>query len=265
MVYQTTVQQTNSIRFGSAKIEAGPTVGALVNLGLAANVEFNEESELIYVVPDNGARIAKGRKNHRATVKFDMMEFYLDNVYMLRGGADTKTPVAGSSTPVVDELHALTGVIGVRLNHKNGDGSICTAISVKDSAGSSAVLNTDYVLYVDSAGYTCIARVTGSTVITTGEVAKISYTYVPNASVELSSGGLTTITPQIVRVTNVDAAGKKFEVTVYSAISQKGISMKFPADDSDKSLVVPFELTGEVDITRTAGDQLFKIVDEQGV
>jgi hypothetical protein len=194
-----------------------------------------------------------------------MMELYMDNIYSLRGGADTKTPTAASPVTVTDELHTLTGVVGTRLNFKNGANTIVSTVSVKDSADGAAVINVDYVLYLDSAGYTCIARVSGSTVITTGEVAKVTYTYTPSASVSLSSGGLTTITPQIVRLTNVDAAGKKFEITVYSAISQKGISMKFPSDDSEKSLVVPFELMGEIDSTRTAGDQLFKIVDEQGV
>jgi hypothetical protein len=249
------------------KIEAGATVGALVDIGLAQNIEFNEEYENIYLVPDNGPRVLKGRKNHRAGIKFDMFEFYIDNVYNLRGGsgADTKGTVAGSSTPVVDERHVLTGTTGCRFDHKNGDNTICTSISVKNAAGSSAVLNTDYVLYLDPAGYTCIARVSGSTTIPTGDNTKVSYTYVPNASVSLSSGGLQTITTNVVRLTNTDSAGKKFEITVYKATNQKGIVMKFPADDSDKNLVIPFELQGEVDSTRTAGDQLFKIVDEQGV
>jgi hypothetical protein len=156
------------------KIEAGATVGALVDIGLAQNIEFNEEYENIYLVPDNGPRVLKGRKNHRAGIKFDMFEFYIDNVYNLRGGsgADTKGTVAGSSTPVVDERHVLTGTTGCRFDHKNGDNTICTSISVKNAAGSSAVLNTDYVLYLDPAGYTCIARVSGSTTIPTGDNTK---------------------------------------------------------------------------------------------
>lgn len=265
MVYQTSVQNTDTIKFGSAKVEAGAAVGSLTNLGLAANIEFSEEYDLIELVPDNAPKIPKGKKNHRATVKFDMWEVNMDNVYLLRNGGDTKTPVAASPVTVTDELHTLTGVSGVRLDHKNGAGTIVSTISVKDSADGACVLNTDYVLYVDAAGYTCIARITGSTTLTSGEVAKVTYTYTPNASIDLSTGGLQTITPQIIRLTNVDTAGKKFEVTVYKATNQKGISMKFPADDSDKNLTVSFELKGEVDTTRTAGDQLFKIVDEQGV
>jgi hypothetical protein len=165
MGYQTSAQHTNSIHFGSAKVEAGATVGALVNIGLAEGIEFDESFELIYLVPDNGARIAKGRKNHRATIKFNMMELYMDNIYSLRGGADTKTPVAAAPVTVTDELHTLTGIAGVRLNYKNGAGTIVTSITVKDSADGACSQNTDYVLYLDSAGYTCIARVTGSTTL----------------------------------------------------------------------------------------------------
>lgn len=266
MVYQTSLQQSNTIRFGSAKVEVGETIGSLVDLGLASNIEFTEEFTPVEIIPDNGPKIQKGKKDHRANVKFDLWEINFSNVNLMAGGGDVYDTVAGASTPVVDELHTLTGVTGVRLNNKNGDGSICTAISVKDSSNSTAVLNTDYVLYLDAAGYTCIARVSGSTVLTTGEQAKVSYTYVPNASVSLSTGGLTTIiSPRIVRLTNVDSAGKKFEITVYKATNQKGISLKFPPDDGDKNLSVSFELRGDVDNTRTAGDQLFKIVDEQGV
>jgi hypothetical protein len=265
MGYQTSVKHTNSIHFGSVKIEAGATEGTLVDLGLAANTEFNEEYDNIYLISDNGPKILKGRKNHVANVKFDMIELYMDNIASLRGGADTKTPVAASPVTVTDELHTLTGVNSARLLNKNGANTIVTSITVKDSADGSCILNTDYVISVDPAGYTTIARVSGSTTITTGEQVKVSYTYTPNASVTLSTGGLQTITPQLVRLTNTDVNGKVFQITVYKATNQKGITLKFPADDSDKNLVLPFELKGEIDSTRTAGDQLFKILDEQGV
>lgn len=264
MPYQTNIQHSNSIKFGSAKVEAGATIGSLVDIGLAANVEFSDDWDPVDIIPDNGPKIHKGKKNHRAVVKFEMWELYLDNIYSLRGGGDIKTPVAASPVTVTDEQHTLTGVVGERLNFKNGANTIVTAITVKDSANTSCVQNTDFVIYIDSAGYTCIARTTGSAILTSGETAKVSYTYTPNASVSLTSGGLQTITPQIVRLTNTDAAGKIFQVTVYRATNQKGITLKFPADDSDKNLTIPFELEGEVDTTRTAGDQLFKIYDEQG-
>jgi hypothetical protein len=243
----------------------GATVGALVDLGAAVNIEFNEDYDLIMLVPDNAPPIPQGRKNHRAVVKFDLLEVNMDNVASLRGGADTKTPVAASPVTVTDERHVLTGVTGCRFDYKQGAGTICTAITVKNAAGTSAVLNTDYVLYLDAAGYTCIARVSASVTIPTGDNVKVTYTYTPNASITFSSGGLQTLTTQIIRLTNTNTAGKKYAITLYKALNQKGLSFKLPADDTDKPWTASFELRSDIDSTRTAGDQLFSISDEQGV
>jgi len=265
MPYQTTVQDPNQIRFGSAKVEVGASVGALVNLGAAQSIKFEEKFDVVYLKPDNAPKKQIDVTNHEASVTFSMMEVNLANLNTIRGGMDTYTTVAGSSTPVTNETHTLTGTTGCRLNHKNGAGTVVTVVTVKNASDSSAVLNTDYVLYLDSEGWTCIARVSASTVLTSGGVAKVNYTYVPSASRTISTGGLTTISPRVVRLTNVDSAGKKFEITVYSATSEGGITLEFPADDGDEPMMPEVTLVGVCDATRTAGDQLFTIVDEQGV
>lgn len=264
MTYQTSVQTSSTIRLGSAMVEVGPTVGSLTNLGLTDGIELKEDFKPIILKPDNAPELQVGVTDHTATVKFNLWEINLANLYMLRGGMDTLTPVAADPVTVTDELHTLTGVNSVRLNFKNGAGGIVSTVSVKDSANGAAVINVDYVLSVDPAGYTCIARVSGSTVITTGEVAKVTYTYTPYASNSLTSGGLGTVSARVVRLTNTNAAGKIFRVTIYAAKNQGGIELKLPSDADDKNASVPIELKGVVDTTRTAGDQLFEIYDEQG-
>ncbi|AAM07159.1 predicted protein [Methanosarcina acetivorans C2A] len=259
------MKNQNTIRFGSAKIEVGETESTLIDLGIAEGISFTEEFEPIEVKPDNGPKLTLGTKNHIATVAFSMMELNLENLYLIRGGIDTKTNVAGSATPVTDEEHILSGVEFARLDHKNGDGSIVTSVTVVDASDNACVQDTDYILALDPEGYTCIARVAGSTVLTDGDTAKVDYTYTPNASIELSSGGLNTINPRVARLTNTNAAGKKFEVTVYKASNKNGIKLEFPADDAADVMKPEITLEGVVDTTRTAGDQLFKIVDEQGV
>jgi len=263
--YQTTVQDGNQIRFGSAKVEVGATVDALVNLGAAQGITFEESFEVVYLVPDNAPKRQVTTKDHEAKVTFSMMEVNLANLNTIRGGIDTYDTVDGSSTPVTNEAHTLTGVSGVRLTHKNGDDTLVTISGATDTAGTTAVANTDYVAYLDSEGYTCVARVAASTVITDGDGIKVSYSYTPSTSRSLSSGGLNTITPRVVRLTNTNSAGKKFEITVYSATSEGGIKLEFPADDGDEPMMPEITLNGIIDATRTAGDQLFKIVDEQGV
>jgi hypothetical protein len=263
MVFQTSIQNATALKFGSAKVEAGADVGSLIDIGVSDGLEFSESFTPLVIKPGNAQEIRVGNIQHFATVKFELWEFKLSNVMMLRGGMDTAGSVAGSSTPVVDELHVLTGVTAVRLNHKNGDNSVVTSISVKDSADGAAVQNTDYVISVDSAGWPCIARVAASTVITTGEQVKVSYTYVPYAAAKMTTGGLITVSPKVVRLTNTNAAGKVFRITIYSATNQKGIELKFPADESADNMKPVFELKGVTDVTRTAGDQLFEIYDEQ--
>jgi len=264
-MYQTSAQNSNTIRFGSAKIEVGSSIGSLINLGLAEGIEFKEAFKPRIVKPDNGPEIQRGVTEHTATVKFDLWEANLTNLNLIRGGMDTLSSVAATPVTITDELHTLTGVNSERLNFKNGSTGIVSTVSVKDSSNGSAVLNVDYVLSVDPDGYTCITRISDSTVITSGEIAKVTYTYTPYASVSLSTGGLDTLNPRIVRLTNKDANNKIFQLTVYAAKNASGIELKLPSDDDDKVLVVPIELEGTIDITRTAGDQLFKIYDEQGV
>lgn len=263
--YQTTTQKPTSIRFGSAKIEVGDTVGNLTNLGLATGIEFNEEFEVVVFKADNGPEINGPVKNHYAKVKFELWEVDLTNLHLIRGGMDLLTPTTGTEQTVTDELHTLSGTGLVRLNFANGNGTEVSITAVKDSTNATAERNTDYVVGVDSAGYTVIGRVSASSVIADGEAVKVTYKYTPNASVKLSSGGLNTVNPRVVRLTNTNSLGKKFQITVYAAKNQGGIELKLPADDADEPLKPTIELKGIVDPTRTLGDQLFEILDEQGV
>ena len=263
--YQTNVQKPSTIRFGSAKIEVGEDVDSLTNLGVATGIEFTEEFEAVVFKPDNAPEIQGPVKDHTATAKFELWEVDLENLALIRGGMDLIDTVSGDPVSVVNEAHTLTGTGLVRLDHKMGDGSEVGSIVVTDASSNAAVRNTDYVIAVDSSGFTCIGRVAASTVITSGEGVLVDYSYTPNASVKLSSGGLNTINPRVVRLTNTNAAGKEFRITVYAAKNQGGIELALPADDGDEPLKPNIELKGIIDPTRTAGDQLFEIYDEQGV
>ena len=263
--YQTSAQHSETIRFGSAKIEVGASVAALTNLGVATGVEFTEEYTPVTLKPDNAPEIVVGVKDHAATVKFEMWEVNLTNLNLIRGGIDTLGSVEGSATPVSAETHTLTDTNFVRLAHKNGDGTEVSSIVVTDADDGAAVRNTDYIIAVDEEGYTCIARVAASTVITDGDSVKVGYSYTPYAATTLSTGGKNTVAAKVVRLTNTNSAGKVFRITVYAAKNQGGIELKLPADDGDEPLKTTIELRGICDTSRTAGDQLFEIYDEQGV
>jgi hypothetical protein len=275
---QTTPQLQNAITMSSAKIEmrAYGSTGAYTDLGLANGINFTEEIKPAELKSDNGSPITLDLEEHSATVKFDLLEQDLTKIYALRGGAsglDTYATQAATPVTVTDELHVLngtvsTGLVAVPLDYKNGANTLVTSITVKDNADTSAVLNTDYTISLGSDGYTRIARTTGSTVLTDGDTAKVSYTYTPLANKSLSSGGKSTIGYLEVKLTNVkNIAGtdKTKSILVYKAQVQTGLDYKLPAADSTDPWAYPVELKAYDDATRTAGDQLFKIVDEQGV
>jgi hypothetical protein len=259
---QTTVQQASKIGFGSAKFEIGATVGTLVDYGAMNNISFKETWTEVRVMSENAGEIVTGIRDHKAMIEGEMLETYLTNLNAFRGGVDTLTPIAAAPVAVVNELQTLTGTTSVDLNFANGAGTEVTAITVTTAAGGATVRNTDYVITVDANGKTGIARIAGG-LFGSGDVAKVSYTYTPNASATLTSGGKYTIAAKVVRLTNTDANGKKFRITVYSAKNQNGIEIKFPSDEALEPQSMKISMEGHLDYTRAAGDQLFEIFDER--
>ena len=77
------------------------------------------------------------------------------------------------------------------------------------------------------------------------------------------TGGKTDIGYVSVRLTNTNAAGKTYQVTVYKAQVTKGLEQAFSADTDLAAAATPLEFTGVQDLTKTEGEQLFKIVDMQ--
>ena len=262
---QTTVQKSQTIRFGSGILEVGPDEGSLVNLGAIKNAKFTEDFDPVTVDSDNAGPVYVGLRKHTATIEADLMEINFENLYAIRGGVDTYTEVAATPVAITNEYHKLTGTNAERLIYAMGNGSEVTSITVKDSSNTSAVRNTDFVITVGDDGYTYIARVSGSTVITTGEVVTVNYTYTPNASVTLSSGGKYTFTDIVAKITNTNEDGEDLSIQLYKAYINNGMEIEFPSDDDDSVAVLPLKIVGIRDTTRTAGDQLFKIVDEQWV
>ena len=263
MTNQTTVQNSSSVRFGSGKIEVGASTSALTDVGAIRNASFTREFEKVEVMSDNAHRVLVGIKDEAAYIEFDMLETDFNNLTVFMGGLDTLTPIAASPVAVTGEEHVLSSTDSARLSHKEGDGTEVSSIVVTDASDNAAVRNTDYVISVDSAGYTTIARVSGSTVITDGDTAKVSYSYTPNSSVKVTAGGKVAITDKVVRITNTNESGKKLQITLYKASIENGWTYDFPADNNFDAGMIHIKMKGILDITRTAGDQLCEIIDEQ--
>ena len=261
---QTTVQHPETIRFGSGRLEIGKSLDSLVDVGALTGVHFTHElGDKVTITSDNAGVILERAGTQTAKVEANLMEINLDTLAVYMGGVSKLETVAGSQKTVTNEEHTLKGTTFIRLDHRMGDGNVVTIDSVKKKGGSAAVEDTDYVVAIDSDGYTCIARKSGSSVITDGSVVQVSYKYTPAAYKRLSFGGLQQLDAAVARITNYDSLGREFSITVYKATADSGIEIEFQADDADETDVVPITLVGTEDTSRAVGDQLFVIEDHQ--
>jgi len=247
-------------------MEVGATIGALVNIGALRNVQVAESWEELKVESGNAGVLRDRKKNQKVAITADWLEPDLEALDLIRGDIDNYTTVAGAPTPITDEQIKLEDTNLVRFLHKNGDNTEVTAIVVTSNEATpvARTLNTDYVIGVDPAGWTCIARIDGGA-IGDGDTVLVDYSYTPNTAKKLTSGGFFTINARVVRLTNTNEANKTLQITVYYAKVGAPLTLPFPDDDADDALVAAINMIGEIDVTRTAGDQLYEILDEQSV
>lgn len=261
---QTTVQHPETIRFGSGRLEIGKSLDSLVDVGALTGVHFTHDlGDKVTITSDNAGVILERAGTQTAKVEANLMEINLDTLAVYMGGVSKLETVAGSQQTVTNEEHTLKGTTFIRLDHRMSDGNAVTIDSVKKKGGSAAVEGKDYVVAIDSDGYTCIARKSDSSVITDGSVVQVSYKYTPAAYKRLSFGGLQQLDAAVARITNYDSLGREFSITVYKATADSGIEIEFQADDADETDVVPITLVGTEDTSRAVGDQLFVIEDHQ--
>lgn len=261
---QTAVQHPETIRFGSGRLEIGKSLDSLVDVGALTGVHFTHElGDKVTITSDNAGVILERAGTQTAKVEANLMEINLDTLAVYMGGVSKLETVAGSQQTVTDEKHTLKGTTFIRLDHRMGDGKAVTIDSVKKKGDSVAVKDTDYIVALDSDGYTCIARKSGSSVITDGSTVQVSYKYTPAEYKRLSFGGLQQLDATVARITNYDSLDREFSITVYKATADSGIEIEFQADDADETDVVPITLVGTEDTSRAVGDQLFVIEDHQ--
>lgn len=261
---QTTVQHPETIRFGSGRLEIGKSLDSLVDVGALTGVHFTHDlGDKVTITSDNAGVVLERAGTQTAQVEANLMEINLDTLAVYMGGVSKLETVVGSQQTVTNEEHTLKGTTFIRLNHRMGDGNAVTIDSIKKKGGSAAVEDTDYIVALDSDGYTCIARKSDSSAITDGSVVQVSYKYTPAAYKRLSFGGLQQLDAAVARITNFDSLGREFSITVYKATADSGIEIEFQADDADETDVVPITLVGTEDTSRAVGDQLFVIEDHQ--
>lgn len=269
MASQTTVQNSEALRWGSAKVETAlysAGFGSLVNLGAIRELVLTETFNPVTVESDNAGTIRRFINSQKMTITFIWLEPELSKLNTLRGGLDTYSTVAASPTPVTDENVVLNDTDFTRLAYKNAAGTVVTSIVVTTNASTPVTLtkDTDYGVGVDSAGWTGIIRIAGGA-IGDGDTVLVDYSYTPASQKILSTGGKNLIVPVVMRFTNTDEDSTDLRIDVYQATWNVGMIFNYMSDQGEDVNPFPVSLEADLDETRTAGDQLLKIYDAQAV
>ena len=263
-------ENIKDLKFGSADVRVAlytdteATMSTATSVGMLDGITFNVSGDETLIETDNTEDIDMGPTNVKVVIAASAWKnIDIDVLNMITGriGTVTSTP---ASTPVsiVDEPHTLTGEISQRLAHKNGvTPTLVTAITVTQG-GTAAVLDTDYIIGLDKEGYTTIAAISGSDVITSGETVLVDYTYTPLASKKITFGTSTVPVYLHVWIVNTNSAGKSFALEIYKVRSMNSVEFTFGSDKKRDLLQMPVTITGIEDRSRPADDSLYSVIDE---
>lgn len=252
---QTTVQSSRAVRLGSAVIAWNG-----VNIGALQNAKLKIDESVVSLVADN-AKLPPRKKITAASIMADLWEINLDTLATLDGVGDL-TSVAGSSTPVTNEVVKASGTWATNevlfVAGKNANGAIASSITVKNGA-TTLVLGTDYALVLEN-GKTGIVRV-GTGLATSGIGINVSYTYTPAASKTYTGKDVMKLIGMYsVEIYNLDENGKKLGITFPQGYNNSGIEWSFTPDEKlDEVMKMPIEIKAFPD----ASGVLFQIYDEQ--
>lgn len=269
---QTTVQRQNAIRFGSAKLEIGEAVASLIDIGALRNVRIVESWDEVEVQSDNAGVLLQKIRNQKLTINADWLEPDLEILNTIRGGIDTYDTTANSIVEDHDQTIAADAYDFnefIECEYQNEDGSVLQIDSqgypdLSGSVDGALAHGDDYFITKNGQGKWGIIIVeAGTTVTTMNQVFTLSYDYTPAASKDLSSGGKFAVSARVVRLTNTNAAGNTVVMTIYRGFNNGPLELPWPSDEGEDAMPMPIEIVAELDVSRTAGDQLYSIVDGQ--
>lgn len=267
---QTTVQKSDAIRIGSVKMEVAETVaGPWTDLGALRGAQVQETFEKVKVESDNAGTIKEYIKDQMVQIQAQLLEYDVEVLDKLRGDIDEYSTTAGSlvsgATQTIDSGDWAYEEF-IPIENQNGDGSAITVNSVSATDPATLTEGTDYFVVKDDEGVYGII-VTDSANMTGGDGETqdltIDYDYTPNTAKNVTTGGKKTLSNFAVRLTNQNEDGNDWKLLIYKCTIDEGLNYTYSSDEADDVTPMPISFTGILDTSRSAGDQLYSIVDEQ--
>lgn len=239
------------------------------SIGMLDGSSFKVSGEPVIIETDNADDEFVGISKPQAECTASAWKnLDLSMLYLLTGQAGTLTTTDAGTINVTDEEFRFNGTVMARLAHRQLSDTPTEVenIVVKNIAGDvTYTLGDDYVKFVDAAGYTNLARVSSGR-ITEAQDVRVSYDYTGVSAKQFNYNSA--VIPQDLQVwiTNVNAAGKKFQIKMHKVHAIKGLELAFGSDKSKTLMSMPISIIGVPDSSISAEDygDIFYIVDEQG-
>jgi len=192
---QTAVQDAETLRIGSVKLEIAPYGGAYVNVGALRGATFKESWTDVLVKSDNAGILDEGITDHMVEINGELFEINIVNLGIAFDGIGTDSTTAAAEQTITDEAVILTDYDLAEFLYKMGDGSEVSTIVVSDSVAGTIpyVRDCDYVVVTKADGHTAIAIAYPTVIKTAAEtitVASVGKTYTMD-------GGAWTIEPAV--------------------------------------------------------------------
>lgn len=261
---QTTIQNADSIKFGSAKMEVSTdgTVGAVwEDMGAGRSFSAAESYNAVKIDSDN-AGVVKDYVNQRQfAISGELLEVDFNTLKHIRGALDEVTTVAGAETTEDQVLSAgnYSEDVWYEFAGQNDDGSeplVNTADAETDGDISTSLITSKVG---DEWGFIIPD---GTLTSGTGQSITINITYTPTAKVVVEGGGTVSLSRFQVRLTNTDADGKEFSVRFPYCKINEGMEFSFASDDADDANTLPISILAETD---PVSGKTYIFEDEQSV
>jgi len=175
---QTAVQDAETLRIGSVKLEIGPYGGGYSNVGALRNATFKESWSEVEVKSDNAGILDEGITDHQVEVAGDWFEINVAALGIAFAGIGTADTVAAAPLSIADEQVEVNDYDLSEFLHKNGDASEVAAIVVADAAAPTItyIRDNDYVVTTKADGHTAIARAYPASIITGSVIIAVTGT-----------------------------------------------------------------------------------------
>lgn len=263
---QTSIQNKQTIRYGSAQVLIGSRFDQLIDIGAARSVALKETVTTVDVESDNAGVIASLVSEHKMEVTLDNLEINFKRYFEMRGGIDNLEEYDGK-TEVKKEYVVESGTYKlnelIQVPFYNADNS---AVSIEKVYKKSSIAN----ILIEEASYEKVGengiKIKSNNIKPNSDTLIIVYKQTPARMIRMGTGGKSsTIKPRCIMIVNTDANGKQLRIYLPQASISSGLEFSFPADKSQDVIVNKLSFSATTNSNQKSGEQLAWYEDEQAV